>query len=155
MSLVEVAKETRRVVAEGRYRAPSGAVVEIGERVRRSIAGTVLYDPAGVAALGGPGGGGAAPEIVVTDETTGAAARRLAGRDVLLLNFASARNPGGGFLGGARAQEEDLCRCSSLYDAIEPQQRYYEANRRASALLYTDHLHLLPPLLLPQRGLLS
>jgi uncharacterized protein (TIGR02452 family) len=57
-------------------------------------------------------------EISVTQETTLAATRRLlaSGRSqVMLLNFASARNPGGGFLGGALAQEESIAAASSLY----------------------------------------
>ena len=36
----------------------------------------------------------------------------------LVMNFANAHRPGGGFLTGARAQEEALCRCSSLYTSI-------------------------------------
>ncbi len=35
-----------------------------------------------------------------------------------VLNFASAKNPGGGFLRGANAQEESLARSSSLYLAL-------------------------------------
>ena len=36
----------------------------------------------------------------------------------LVMNFANAHRPGGGFLNGARAQEESLCRCSTLYKSI-------------------------------------
>ena len=36
----------------------------------------------------------------------------------LVMNFASAHRPGGGFLNGAKAQEESLCRCSTLYKSI-------------------------------------
>jgi hypothetical protein len=53
-------------------------------------------------------------EIQVTAESTLEAARRLGG-DVACLVFASARNPGGGFLNGAQAQEESLARSSALY----------------------------------------
>lgn len=57
----------------------------------------------------------------------------------MVLNFASARSPGGGFLNGARAQEEDLCRCSGLYPALLTQETYYLENRKQPSLLYTDH----------------
>ncbi|EKM81260.1 hypothetical protein AGABI1DRAFT_112930 [Agaricus bisporus var. burnettii JB137-S8] len=35
-----------------------------------------------------------------------------------VLNFASARNPGGGFLNGARTQEESIARSSTLYQSL-------------------------------------
>jgi uncharacterized protein (TIGR02452 family) len=82
--------------------------------------------------------------IEVTDETTQAAAHRLVslegGPDLVLLNFASARNPGGGFIKGAKAQEEDLARCSGLYPCLLTQPEYYEVNRAQDSMLYTDHL---------------
>src|SRR6185312_12808515 len=59
---------------------------------------------------------------------------------VVALNFASAKNPGGGFLGGAKAQEEDLCRCSALYTCQLTQSAYYEVNRATSSMLYTDNI---------------
>ncbi|MFD0589016.1 TIGR02452 family protein [Paenibacillus sp. GCM10027627] len=59
--------------------------------------------------------------IELTGETTLEAASRLAASGegaVCGLNFASAKNPGGGFLNGTRAQEESLARSSGLYPAI-------------------------------------
>ena len=57
-----------------------------------------------------------------------------------LLNFASARNPGGGFLSGSQAQDESLARASGLYASISRMTEYYEANRRQRSALYTDHM---------------
>jgi uncharacterized protein (TIGR02452 family) len=58
--------------------------------------------------------------IQVSNETTMGASRRLVDEDLrpLALNFANGIHPGGGFLGGARAQEEVLCRSSALYQTL-------------------------------------
>jgi uncharacterized protein (TIGR02452 family) len=69
-------------------------------------------------------------QVQVTNETTLGASRRLVtfGLRPLALNFANGIRPGGGFLGGARAQEEVLCRSSALHQTLidDPM---YEAHR--------------------------
>ena len=57
-----------------------------------------------------------------------------------VLDFASAKNPGGGFLNGSVAQEECLAFCSNLYQTQTTGQgpQYYEINRANRNPVYTD-----------------
>jgi len=59
-----------------------------------------------------------------------------------ILNFASAKNPGGGFQRGAKAQEEQLCFCSTLYASIGSEKAYemYKYNRENYNTLYSDYM---------------
>ena len=70
--------------------------------------------------------------VQVTNETTLGASRRLVARGLrpLALNFANGVQPGGGFLGGARAQEEVLCRSSALHQTLVDDPMYREHRKR-------------------------
>lgn len=59
---------------------------------------------------------------------------------IAILNFASAKNPGGGFLGGASPQEESLARSSSLYASLTKDWTMYEYNRSQTSFLYSDYM---------------
>ena len=63
------------------------------------------------------------------------------GRKVAVHNFASATNPGGGVSRGSRAQEECLCRCSTLYPIIGTptlEKDFYDFHRSQHDVLYSD-----------------
>jgi len=63
--------------------------------------------------------------------------RSIDGNKVGVLSFASAKNPGGGFLNGSMAQEEALAYCSNLYESIKDSD-LYAINARCKSTTYTD-----------------
>jgi uncharacterized protein (TIGR02452 family) len=147
MSLKGVANETLEVVKRGAYQTKSGKMVSCRNEIDAAIAGTCLYRPEELGFLLSDRKAKKEPrklpKIEITTETTTEASRRLyesGERQIVALNFASAKNPGGGFVGGAKAQEEDLARCSALYDCQLTQREYYDANRGEHSLLYTDYM---------------
>ena len=132
-----VAAETVRIVHDGGYRTAAGDRVDIADGVAAAVAGTCLHLPDEPLPADGPRN--PAPLVEVTTESTLAAARRL-GDGAAALVFASARNPGGGFLTGARAQEEDIARASALHACLTTAPAFYAHHRAERDLRYSDRV---------------
>lgn len=134
----EYGREAVRIAESGEYVTPLGRVVRIAEMVRRSVDETVSYPPD--QPFQESARGRYQTIIEVENITTLEAARTLIAQGFrpAALNFASATHPGGGFLGGARAQEEYLARSSGLYACIRDNPMYaYHRQRRDP--LYTNY----------------
>ena len=60
-----------------------------------------------------------------------------------VLNFASAKHPGGGVWSGARSQEESLCRASTLYPCLTTEflgDNYYSYHMKEKRKEYIDRI---------------
>jgi uncharacterized protein (TIGR02452 family) len=132
-----LSKENESLIAAGYYNSPTGARVDLRGFVTAATRGVVFYTPDDVTrVLTQQAQTTTAPRFTtsfeVTPETSTAAAARLhaAGRHPTVLNYASATKPGGGYLTGARAQEEDVCRSSALYTSLICAPGFYDYHKK-------------------------
>lgn len=76
-----------------------------------------------------------------------------ASKKICILNFASYKVPGGGFLNGSMAQEESLCHISTLYNVLKHQEDYYAYNNKhLNYALYTNRALYSPQIYFPTSG---
>lgn len=138
-SRTRLAERTLEQLQRGAYVNRHGTRIDLDASMKPALTGTRFHES--------PVDAVAATQrstplsIEVTAESTVEAVIRLSAADpghLAILNFASAKNPGGGFLGGAQAQEESLARSSGLYPCLLRQPAFYERHRQNRCLLYQD-----------------
>lgn len=120
-----------------------------GAEIENSIKGSVIY-----------GGSGKAPQksaenasakaVVLNVDSTEAVLRY---PNSALLNFASYRHAGGGFVTGAWAQEEAICHDSTLYNVLCRFESFYAENEHSlNRSLYTDRAIFSPNIVFEREG---
>lgn len=141
----ELAQQTVEIVERGFYQSATGRVIDIAASVRECLEGTRFFAAEELErlrqeVLGQPHETFATSLEVVNETTLAGIARVLADGNgpVAALNFASAKNPGGGFLNGSQAQEESLARSSALHSSLLRAWEFYERHRASPSLLYSD-----------------
>ncbi len=147
----ELARQTLGILERGSYDLPAGRVVDITSAIDGCLEATRFFPPEELEqlrqqVLARPAGESVAAIEVVNETTLAGVARVLStgGGPVAALNFASARNPGGGFRNGSQAQEESLARSSALYASLLRAGAYYERHRASPSCLYSDAMILSP-----------
>lgn len=130
----KLAQETLDILETGQIFIDNDIVVDIKADLRSSRRNTITYTPVTSLQLANqklePSFKEAQFEVRL--ESTLDACMRLSKNEdegsIAALNFASAKNPGGGFLKGSMAQEESLALSSGLYFCIRDSPMY-EANK--------------------------
>jgi uncharacterized protein (TIGR02452 family) len=145
---IQIAKNTLEILEQGHYTNLKGTTISIREPVQKCIESSILY----TADLFDDVAKKVAPILAasktptrfdVLDATTLEAAHHLTREgitDIIALNFASAKNPGGGFLNGSQAQEESIARSSGVYPCLIKNFEMYQTNRGHGSCLYTDNM---------------
>ena len=144
MNNIQIAKETIRITKEGEY--------NLGERIVKlpevDYEDVMVITPAEGEALLRAG-----IDSYKRDElcriTVMNADSFQAGRNYdnpLVMNFANAHGPGGGFKIGAKTQEEALCRCSTLYASITSKKasEMYRYNNTHASRVESDYMLISP-----------
>lgn len=141
------AQQTLSIIESGKYQSESGTQHNISSAVQSAVTNATHISSSESDAwlVNGdkPNRFPTNTKFTFANESTITAARRLLQNSecVAVLNFASAKNPEGGFLNGAIAQEEALAVSSALYPTlIKFQSQYYDFNRSLRSLFYSDNI---------------
>ena len=155
--LRKIAEETIRAIETGF--ALNGIFHNLRERTEASKRCTRYFAPESLLSTWSthssftPHGQRPPTEVSILEISTLDGARYLATRTSLqpnkigVLNFASAKKPGGGFLNGAQAQEESIARSSTLYPTLltKTSEEFYTLHNHDTRSGYYSHAMIYSP----------
>lgn len=155
-----IAESTLKILEQNNYLNKYGELVDLTKFQKEAIKNTKLYPPTlsdQILLNRIPSTSRYDTKFHVERDTTLNSVRNLVRKgysDVVYLNFASAKNPGGGFLGGSQAQEESIARSTGLYPCLLNKFEYYEVNRKTQSCFYTDYMIYSPnvPIIKDEEG---
>ncbi|MBY0487254.1 MAG: TIGR02452 family protein, partial [Flavobacteriaceae bacterium] len=116
---LEIAQETLKIIENGYYFVNENKI-DVSQEIKNNIDNTFTISPNDWTDI-------VSKSIKENDDQSVIEVKNCSSIEAIVsesslkvgvLNFASAKNPGGGFLGGASAQEESLARSSSLYSSL-------------------------------------
>jgi len=142
----KVAQDNLQIFEQGYYITPKSVRVSIKKDLQTAKENVIVYKPDSYESIIQD----LNPEELLSQETkffvenftTLEACKDLLKENyekVFALNFASAKNPGGGFLNGSQAQEESLARASCLYPCLLKGREMYDYNRKNTNTLYSNY----------------
>lgn len=141
MNNILIAKETKKIIKDCQYEV-SGEIIRLPELEYDSV--DVISPKLGEELLMENGAYKKAivNNVCIVSEDSFQAAKRY--DNPLVMNFANAHKPGGGFEAGATAQEEALCRCSTLIASIgsAKAKEMYQYNNLHATPLESDYMLL-------------
>ncbi len=121
-----------------------------GGRIKSSVENSVIYGGSGKTPQKGDAPNTQAETLVLNVDSTEAV---LQYPKAALLNFASYRHAGGGFIAGAWAQEEAICHDSTLYNVLCRFESFYAENEKnLNRSLYTDRAIFSPGIIFRRGG---
>ncbi|KAF8341040.1 hypothetical protein F5887DRAFT_977897 [Amanita rubescens] len=148
-----IAEETIKAIENGSYTS-KGITYDLSQKTKESESGTRFYGADSNLSSwreASPATPSPRTEVSLLEISTLAGARHLSDRvpdaKIGILNFASTKNPGGGFLSGSQAQEESIARSSNLYSILmsPTAQQFYKLHRASPQDGFYSHSMIYSP----------